>query len=76
MSEASVLRDLIEHWRRYFALCKLKVVALIVFTAMIGMFLASPPSVIPWWALVFATAGIGLAAMSAAARPKTCRSWR
>lgn len=58
---------MIEHWRRYFALCKLKVVALIVFTAMIGMFLASPPSVIPWWALVFATAGIGLAAMSAAA---------
>ena len=38
---------MIEHWRRYFALCKLKVVALIVFTAMIGMFLASPPSMIP-----------------------------
>lgn len=51
----------------YLALCKLKVVALIVFTAVIGMILATPPGEIPWNALIFGTAGIGLASMSAAA---------
>lgn len=60
-------RSVFTHWRDYLGLCKLKVVALIVFTAIIGMILASPPSVIPWNALIFGTAGIGLAAMSAAA---------
>ena len=51
---------------RYFELCKPKVVYLIVFTAVVGMFLA-----VPHWpplnALVAGTIGIGLAAASAAA---------
>ena len=51
---------------RYFELCKPKVVYLIVFTAVVGMFLA-----VPGWpplnALVAGTLGIALAASSAAA---------
>jgi heme o synthase len=54
------------HWRDYLGVCKLKVVALIVFTAMVGMFLATP-GMVPWSALVFGTLGIGMAAASAAA---------
>ena len=50
----------------YFELCKPKVVYLIVFTAVVGMFLA-----VPTWpplnALIAGTLGIGLAAASAAA---------
>ncbi len=51
---------------KYFELCKPKVVYLIVFTAIVGMFLA-----VPGWpplnALIAGTMGIGLAASSAAA---------
>jgi protoheme IX farnesyltransferase len=51
---------------RYFELCKPRVVALIVFTAVVGMFLA-----VPGWpppqALIAGTMGIALAAASAAA---------
>jgi protoheme IX farnesyltransferase len=54
------------HWRDYLGVCKLKVVALIVFTALVGMFLATP-AMVPWSALVFGTLGIGMAAASAAA---------
>ena len=54
------------HWRDYLGVCKLKVVALIVFTALVGMFLAVP-GMVPWQPLVFGTLGIGLAAASAAA---------
>ena len=53
-------------WRDYLGVCKLKVVALIVFTALVGMFLAVP-GMVPLPALVFGTLGIGLAAASAAA---------
>jgi len=53
-------------WRDYLGVCKLKVVALIVFTAMVGMFLAVP-GMVPFQALVFGTLGIGMAAASAAA---------
>ena len=51
---------------RYFELCKPKVVALIVFTAVVGMFLATPGWP-PLTALVAGTLGIALAASSAAA---------
>jgi protoheme IX farnesyltransferase len=52
----------------YLGLCKLKVVALIVFTAMVGMFMAtSPPGVVPWEVLLFGNLGIGMAASAAAA---------
>jgi protoheme IX farnesyltransferase len=53
-------------WRDYYELGKPKVVALIVFTAIVGMFLAVP-GLPPASALVFGTLGIGLAASSAAA---------
>ena len=53
-------------WRDYYELGKPKVVALIVFTAVVGMFLAVP-GMPPAGALVFGTLGIGLAATSAAA---------
>ena len=56
----------ITHWNDYLELCKPKVVALIVFTAVVGMFL-SVPGMVPLDALVFGTLGIGLAAASAAA---------
>ena len=54
--------------KSYLGLCKLKVVALIVFTAMVGMFLATtPPGMVPWDVLLFGNIGIGLAASAAAA---------
>ena len=53
-------------WRDYLELCKPNVVALIVFTAIVGMLLAAP-GMVPLDALVFGTLGIGLAAGSAAA---------
>jgi protoheme IX farnesyltransferase len=52
--------------QRYLELCKPKVVALIVFTAVVGMFLAVPAWP-PLDALVAGTLGIALAAASAAA---------
>ncbi|MDH3265404.1 MAG: heme o synthase [Gammaproteobacteria bacterium] len=52
-------------WRDYYELTKPRVVMLIVFTAIVGMFLS-----VPGWpetlALLFGTLGIGLAASSAA----------
>jgi heme o synthase len=53
-------------WRDYYALTKPGVVQLLVFTAVVGMFLATP-GMVPWDALVFGSLGIGLAAASAAA---------
>lgn len=53
-------------WRDYLALCKPRVVALIVFTALIGMLLATP-GLVPIRILTIATVGIALAAASAAA---------
>lgn len=53
-------------WRDYIELCKPRVVMLIVFTAVVGMFLATPGMVSPGL-LVCATLGIGLCAASAAA---------
>lgn len=58
---SSVLSD-------YYELCKPRVVMLIVFTAVIGMFLAVPtPQDLPLIETIFGTLGIGLAAASAAA---------
>ena len=51
--------------REYYELTKPKVVMLIVFTAVVGMFMATP-GFVPWPALIFGTLGIGLAAASAA----------
>ncbi len=61
----AVVQNLSADWRDYYELTKPRVVMLIVFTAVVGMFLA-----VPGWpglqALVFGTLGIGLAASSAA----------
>lgn len=54
------------HGRDYLELTKPKVVALITFTAMVGMLLATPGAV-PWEILVFGSLGIALMAGSAAA---------
>ena len=51
--------------REYIALGKPRVVALIAFTAVVGMFLAVP-GMVPWPTLLWATLGIGLAASAAA----------
>ena len=56
----------ISTWRDYVALCKPKIVCLIVFTALVGMLMATPGPV-ALSLLVPATLGIGLAAASAAA---------
>jgi len=53
-------------WRNYYELCKPRVVALIVFTAIVGMLLAVPDWP-PLDRFLFSTIGIGLAAASAAA---------
>jgi protoheme IX farnesyltransferase len=53
-------------WRRYYDLTKPKVVALILFTALVGMLLAGP-GLIPIQTLVFGLLGIGLAAAAGAA---------
>ena len=59
MSEAKI-------WVEYYRLCKPRVVALIVFTAIVGMFLATP-GMVPFDILIFASIGIGLSAASGAA---------
>ncbi len=53
-------------WKNYLALCKPRVVALIVFTAIVGMLLAVP-GMPPLDKFIYGTIGIALAASSAAA---------
>ena len=53
-------------WRDYLDLCKPSVVELMMLTAVIGMFLATP-GMVPWQVLVFGNLGIALCAASAAA---------
>ena len=54
-------------WRDYFDLCKPKVVALLLLTAVVGVVLASPPGEISLFILIVSTVGIGLAAAAGAA---------
>lgn len=58
--------EFLRYWNDYYELCKPRVVALIVFTAIVGMLLATP-GMVPWQPLLFGTLGIGMAAASAAA---------
>ncbi|BCG64685.1 MAG: heme o synthase [Methyloprofundus sp.] len=53
-------------WKNYLELCKPKVVALLVFTANVGMLLAVP-GIPPIALFIYATLGIGMASASAAA---------
>jgi protoheme IX farnesyltransferase len=69
MSSAIVTMDMQRisiNCRSFFLMCKPRVTALIVFTAMIGMFLATP-GMVPLDLLAAATAGIALASGAAAA---------
>lgn len=52
-------------WRDYWELCKPRVVALMMLTALVGMCLAAP-GMIPWRVLIFGNLGIALAAGAAA----------
>ena len=52
-------------WRDYLELTKPKVVLLILVTAVVGMFMATP-GMVPWNILIIATIGIGFAAGGAA----------
>lgn len=54
-------------WRSYLALCKPRVVSLVVFTALVSMCLAVPAGPVPWETLSAGILGIALAAASAAA---------
>ncbi len=57
------------YWHDYYEMTKPKVVALLLLTAVIGMFLATIPEVnpmVPWNVLIFGTIGIGFAAGGAA----------
>jgi len=60
------VRHFLQHWRDYLELCKPNVVALMVFTAVVGELLASPGQ-LPWLALTLGNLGIALASGSAAA---------
>jgi len=64
--QAPPLQHLLQHWRDYYELTKPGVVALMVFTAIVGQLLASPGT-LPWNALIVGNLGIALAAGSAAA---------
>jgi protoheme IX farnesyltransferase len=55
----------VARWRDYYVLTKPGVVQLLVFTAIVGMFL-STPGMVPWDALIFGSLGIGLAAAAGA----------
>ncbi|HYG32065.1 MAG TPA: heme o synthase [Methylophilaceae bacterium] len=65
-ASAAKLQRIGVSFQNFLALCKPRVTALIVFTAMIGMFLATP-GIVPLDLLVAATAGIGMASGAAAA---------
>ncbi|MDX1656683.1 MAG: heme o synthase [Candidatus Competibacteraceae bacterium] len=58
--------NLRQQWRDYLELSKPRVVALITFTAMVGMLLARP-AMVPWEVLLFGSLGIALMAGAAAA---------
>jgi protoheme IX farnesyltransferase len=60
------IRTLHTRWRDYLELTKPRVVALITFTALVGMLLATP-GMAPWPILLFGSLGIALMAGSAAA---------
>ncbi len=53
-------------WRDYLDLCKPRVVALLVITAMVGVVLASPPGDLSIFVLVISSIGIGLGAAAGA----------
>ncbi len=65
-STISTVLGPLSRWQDYLELCKPKVVALMVFTAIVGMLMADPGNV-ALATFIYATLGIGLVASSAAA---------
>lgn len=63
---ASLFERYLVHWRAYYDICKPKVVALLVLTALVGMSL-SVPGGLPWQLLLPAMLGIALLSAAAAA---------
>ena len=53
-------------WRAYVALCKPRVVSLVVFTALVSMCLAAPDASLSWNVILAGVVGVTLAAASAA----------
>ncbi len=53
-------------WRDYFALCKPKVIALLLLTSVVGVVMASPPGEISLFVLIVSTIGIGMATSAGA----------
>jgi len=53
-------------WRAYVALCKPRVVSLVVFTALVSMCLAAPEAPLSWSVMLAGVLGVTLAAASAA----------
>ena len=66
MSEGTTAQSISATWHDYLEMCKPKVVALMLLTSVIGMFLATP-GMVPFDILLFGNLGIALAAGSAAA---------
>ena len=66
MEEQGVIELQPASWRDFYQLCKPRVVYLIIFTAVVGMCLATT-GFVPLSALIFGTLGIGLGAASGAA---------
>lgn len=66
VTQAATSHAFAKQWREFLGLCKLKVVALIVFTSIVGMLLAVPGWV-PLDLFIFGNLGIGMAAAAAAA---------
>ena len=58
-------RPVLAVWRDFYILTKPRVVQLLVFTAIVGMFLATP-GLVPWDVLIFGSLGVGLSAASGA----------
>jgi len=66
MNLMSQMKELAPRLKNFFPLCKPRVTSLIVFTALIGMFLATP-NMVPWPLLLATTVGIAFASGAAAA---------
>ncbi|HCT42039.1 MAG TPA: protoheme IX farnesyltransferase [Moraxellaceae bacterium] len=65
MTTAAVEKPVLPLWRAYWELTKPGVVALLMVTAVIGMFLATP-GMVPWRVLILGSLGMALAMMASA----------
>ena len=65
-SQTQPMQNLGASFKNFFSLCKPRVTSLIVFTALIGMFMGTP-GMVPWTWLIATTLGIAFASGAAAA---------